>query len=126
MSEHIILTTGIYDLIKDHIRRRRVSQEEINLLTEQLRKARQVRRRDLPDNVVSVYSRVKVKDTETGEEEVYTFVPPGKGRPKHQTQSIMTPIGLALVGLAPGAQISWPLDGKPRHFEILSVEPLTI
>ncbi len=28
MSEHIILTTGIYDAIKDHVRRKKVSIEE--------------------------------------------------------------------------------------------------
>ncbi|MBF6608587.1 MAG: GreA/GreB family elongation factor [Flavobacterium sp.] len=121
MSNPIILTTGIYDLIKDHVRRRKVTPEEGELLTTQLKYAKQVRRRDLPEDVVSVNSRVTVKDTATGEEQELAFVPPGKGKLKHKTQSIMTPIGLALVGCAAGDIVKWPVKGEPKEFEILKV-----
>ena len=51
MSNHIIVTTGIYDAIKDTLRRKKVSIEEEKRLTEELRKAKQVLRRDLPADI---------------------------------------------------------------------------
>jgi regulator of nucleoside diphosphate kinase len=62
MSENVILTTGIYDLIKDHVRRKKVTQQEEALLLMELKEAQQVLRRDLPENVVTVNRRVKIKD----------------------------------------------------------------
>ena len=48
MSQNIILTTGIYDAIKDHLRRKKVTKNEEVRLTSELRNAVQVRRRELP------------------------------------------------------------------------------
>lgn len=124
MSEEIILTTGLYDLIKDHVRRRKVTPAEEELLTNELRRAKQVLRRDLPQDVVSVHSRVTIKDLETNEEKVHTFVPPGKAKQKHKTESIMTTMGLALVGRGAGARVEWPMNDGHKSFEILKVERL--
>ena len=55
---NIILTTGTYDLIKDHLRRKRVSIQEEEILTNELRTAQQVLRRELPADVVCVNSVV--------------------------------------------------------------------
>jgi len=124
MSEEIILTTGLYDLIKDHVRRRKVTPAEEELLTNELRRAKQVLRRDLPEDVVTVHSCVTVKDLETNQESVHKFVPPGKAKQKHKTESIMTPMGLALVGRGAGARVEWPMNDGQKSFEILKVERL--
>jgi len=124
MSQHLILTTGLYDLIKDHVRRKKVTPAEEVMLINQLKFAKQVRRRELPTDVVTVNSRVTIKDTATGEEHIHTFVPPGKAKMKHKTQSIMTPIGLALIGYSAGNRINWPINGEEREIEILKVEQL--
>ncbi len=124
MSEEIILTTGLYDLIKDHVRRRKVTPAEEELLTNELKRAKQVLRRDLPEDVVSVHSRVTVKDLQTNEEKVHLFVPPGKAKQKHKTESIMTPMGLALIGRGAGSRVEWPMNDGQKSFEILKVERL--
>jgi len=122
MSQHLILTTGIYDLIKDHVRRKKVSLAEETQLLEELKRAKQVRRRDLPNDVVSVNSRVTIKDLSTGAEETHTFVPPGKAKMKHNTKLIMSAVGLALVGYSAGSRIKWPVNGSETEIEILQVE----
>lgn len=94
------------------------------MLTNQLKYAKQVRRVDLPEDVVSVNTRVTIKDIETGAEEIHTFVPPGKAKQKHKTKSIMTPHGLAVVGCSAGDRIKWPINGEEKEFEILKVERL--
>ncbi len=122
MTQNIILTTGIYDLIKDHIRRKKVTAEEEDRLKFELKNAKQVTRKDLPDDVVSIDSRVTIKDLNTSEQETHTFVAPDKAKQRNNTKSILTDMGLALVGYTTGSVINWPFKDKTREFEILSVE----
>ena len=51
MSANVILTTGIYDLIKDHVRRKKVTIEQEEILLAELKKASQVLRKDLPEDI---------------------------------------------------------------------------
>ena len=125
MSQNIVLTTGIYDLIKEHIRRKRSTAAEEEVLKEQLKNATQVARKDLPADVVSVDTKVTVKDLTTNEEEVYKFVAPAKAKRRNATLSIVDDMGLALVGYTVGAKIEWPLaDDEFKKMEILKVESL--
>ena len=125
MSQNIVLTTGIYDLIKEHIRRKKATAAEEEVLKEQLKNATQVPRKDLPSDVVSVDTVVTVKNLTTNEEEVYKFVAPAKAKARNQTLSIVDQMGLALVGYTVGAKIEWPLEGEEfKKMEILKVESL--
>ena len=125
MSQNIVLTTGIYDLIKEHLRRKKATAAEEEVLKEQLKNAKQVFRKDLPADVVSVNTIVTVKDLDTNEEEIYKFVAPAKAKARNQTLSIVGQMGLALVGYTVGAKIDWPLEGDNfQKMEILSVENL--
>lgn len=125
MSQNIVLTTGIYDLIKDHIKRKKVTAVEEEVLKEQLKNATQVVRRELPDDVVSIDTVVTIKDLDTNEEETYKFVPPAKAKQRNQTLSILDDMGLALVGYTVGAKIEWPYKGADlKKMEILKVERL--
>lgn len=63
MSQHITVTTGIYDAIKEHLRRKRVSIDEETRLAAELRGATQVLRRNLPEDVVTVDRKVTLKTT---------------------------------------------------------------
>lgn len=122
MSQNIILTTGIYDLIKDHIRRKKVTPTEEEILKLELKNAVQVPRKMLPENVVTIDSRVTIKDLTTNEEEVHVFVAPDKAKQRNNTKSILTAIGLALVGYKVGDSIAWPFKNGTKHLEILKVE----
>lgn len=122
MSQYIILTTGIYDLIKDHIRRKKVSAAEEEILKLELKNASQVTRKNLPEDVVSINSRVTIKDCNTNEQEVHTFVAPDKAKQRNNTKSILSKIGLALVGYKVGDLVEWPFEDGMRQMEILKVE----
>ena len=124
MAHNLILTTGIYDLIKDHIRRKKVSVTEEEILKLELRNAKQVTRVNLPEDVVSIDSRVTIKDLDTDQEEVHVFVAPDKAKQRNNTKSILTEMGLALVGYKEGDLISWPFKNEVRLIEILKVERL--
>ncbi|MCC2590713.1 GreA/GreB family elongation factor [Chryseobacterium sp. MFBS3-17] len=123
MSEHIIVTTGIYDAIKEHLRRRKVSIPEENRLTAELRTAKQVLRRELPQDVVTVDRVVTLKDHDTQEENEYIFVSSNRAKPKKNKHSILSDIALAVVGYKVGDVISWPFRDGERKLEIVNVQP---
>lgn len=123
MSEQIILTTGIYDAIKDHVRRKKVTREEEERLTAELRTAIQVRRRELPEDVVTVDSKVKIKDHTQNTEQEYIFVGVAEAKPKKNKHSILSEMALATVGYKVGDIIDWPFANGERKIEILNVEP---
>lgn len=122
MSEHIILTTGIYDAIKDHVRRKKVSIEEENKLIAELKTAKQVLRRDLPKDVVTVGKVVTVKDHTLNDEKEYIFVASNQAKLKKNKYSILSDIALATVGYRVGDVINWPFKDGERKIEILNVE----
>ncbi len=122
MSENIIVTTGIYDLVKDQIRRKKVTKAEEELLTAKLKNAKQVLRKELPDDVVTVNRQVTLKDHSTNTEEVFTFVDSNKERKKKGKYSITSDIALATIGYKVGNIINWPFRNGQRKIEILKVE----
>jgi len=124
MSQNIILTTGIYDLIKDHIRRKKTTATEEEVLKLQLKNAQQVTRKNLPEGIVTVDARVTVKNLGSGQEEIFTFVAPDKAKKRNNTESILTQAGLALVGCKVGDVINWVFEEQEKQLEILKVERL--
>lgn len=124
MSEQVILTTGIYDMIKDHIRRNKVTKQEEELLLLELKNAKQVRRRELPNDIVTVNRRVKILDHTENKEHEYTFVPTTRANNKKGRSSILCDVAVATVGRQVGDIINWPFKEGERKLEILTVENL--
>lgn len=121
MKKEIILTTGIYDLIKDHIRRRKVTKEQEDILTEELRFAKQILRRELPEDVVTVNKKLKYKIKNQDQEFEILLVGPKKAKPKKNKISILSEVGLATVGRKVGEIVTWPTQEGTLEYEILNV-----
>lgn len=121
MSDPIILTTGIYDLIKDQIHRKRVSPAAESRLLSELSTAKQVLRKDLPLEIVTVDRVVKVKNLETQTDESYHFVGVGKGRRAKRKFAIDCEMALATLGRKKGDIIEWPFKDGNSRIEILQV-----
>lgn len=124
MSENITVTTGIYDAIKEQLRRKRVSIPEEKRLAEELKNATQVLRRDLPADVVTVDRKVTLKDHTNNTETEYLFVSSSKEKIKKNKHSILSDIALSVVGYKVGDVIEWPFRDGDRKIEILKVEPI--
>ena len=75
-------------------------------------------------DIVTVDAKVVVKNTETNEEEVYTFVAPDRAKRRNNTESILSTMGLALVGCKIGDIINWNFNNEQKTLEIMSVERL--
>lgn len=124
MSDSIVLTTGVYDLIKDHLRRKKTTKEEEEILLAQLKGAKQVLRKELPADVVTINSQVRIKDYSSNQERNYQFVPASLEKVKRGKFSILSDIALATVGNRVGDIIDWPFRDGEKKIEIMSVEAL--
>lgn len=120
----IVLTTGIYDLLKEQIRKRKLTRYNEEKLEKELKSATQVLNRDLPANVVTVSKLVIVTDLESGQDQTYKLVAPEKARKKHNTTSILSPIGLAMVGYSEGSEVNWNMPDGNKKFLISKVDNL--
>ena len=125
MTTNIILTTGLYDLIKDHLRRKKVTAEQENILTKELRHAEQILRRDLADNIVTVGKKVTIKELNSNQEYQLNFVSPEKAKKKKNRHSILMDEGLATIGYKIGDVIEWPANDGTKKYEILNVEAVS-
>lgn len=122
--KNVILTTGVYDLIKDHIRRKKVNKEQEEFLINELKSATQIVRREVPENVVVINSKLKVLDQDTNQELEVTLVGPSKVKVSKNRLSILSDIGLATVGRKVGEIISWPTEQAIKQYKILAVQAL--
>ncbi|RKF14768.1 nucleoside diphosphate kinase regulator [Roseovarius spongiae] len=89
----------------------------------ELGRARIVKADKMPGNVVSIGNRVTYRDERTGQEKTVTLVYPEKADISRQRVSVMTPIGVALLGLAEGAEFQWDTrDDQNRLLTVVRVE----
>jgi regulator of nucleoside diphosphate kinase len=96
------------------------SSEELLL---ELERARVVNDDRVPRDVVRIGSSV-CYEPDSGERRTVTLVYPGEADISLGKVSVLTPIGTALLGLAPGQAIGWTArDGRRHELHILSVEP---
>lgn len=93
-------------------------------LLEELGRARIVPDRKVPATVVTVGSRVTYRDETTGKDQSLTLVFPEQADIDRQRVSVMTPVGVALIGLAEGATFHWDTrDNQRRTLTVVRVEP---
>jgi regulator of nucleoside diphosphate kinase len=91
-----------------------------DLVTE-LNRARIVSPREIPADIVTMRSRVRIKDCTTNEESVLTLVFPNEANLDDGKISILAPIGIALLGYRAGDRVEWTVPAGPRSIEILEI-----
>ncbi|MDH7786421.1 regulator of nucleoside diphosphate kinase [Ochrobactrum sp. 19YEA23] len=90
-------------------------------LMAELDRAKVVPAKRLPQNVVHMGSVVEFRSND-GHERRVTLVYPGEADIAQGKVSILTPIGTALIGLAPGQSISWTArDGRAHELNVINV-----
>lgn len=91
-------------------------------LFDEIGRARVVAAKKMPQNVVSMGSTVTYRDETTGQEKSVTLVYPEQADITQLRVSVMTPIGVALLGLAEEASFYWDTrKNQRRMLTIISV-----
>jgi regulator of nucleoside diphosphate kinase len=81
----------------------------------ELERAETVEATDVPDNVVTMNSTVRLSDLDSGDTETYTLVYPEEANVIDNRISILAPVGTAILGFRVGDVIRWPVpDGEVR------------
>jgi regulator of nucleoside diphosphate kinase len=90
-------------------------------LEEELDGAQVVPSEEIPRDVVTMNSRVKVKDLDSGKEIVLTLVFPSDADLEQGRVSIVAPIGTALLGYQVGDTVEWTVPARVRRLKIVEV-----
>jgi regulator of nucleoside diphosphate kinase len=92
------------------------------LLDEELARATIVDDDALPSDVVGLGSRVVYEDGARGERREVELVLPSQAEAARGRISVLSPVGCALLGLAAGATIDWPMPGgRMGHLRVIEV-----
>jgi regulator of nucleoside diphosphate kinase len=86
----------------------------LDWLARQLKQARECEPADVPRDVVTMNSRVEIKDLRTGQPEQVTLVYPGEEGEGTRQVSVFSPIGLALLGAKVGDVVGWSEPERSR------------
>jgi regulator of nucleoside diphosphate kinase len=95
---------------------------QLEALEEELEKSRVVPSQQIPADVVTMRSRVRIVDMRTGEQLVYRIVYPHEADYAAKKISVLAPIGMALLGYSAGTEIAWKVPSGTRRLRIEAVE----
>lgn len=95
--------------------------ENYKRLISEISKAVLIDKDHFPPDVVRLNSTVIVKDMDTNLVTTYTIVLPDKVNAKQSKVSILSPIGIALIGFKKGLQFTWKFLSSKQRLSILEV-----
>ena len=90
-------------------------------LEQELHKAEVVPPDGIPPDVITMNSRVCLKDVNSGEELVYTLVFPREANLEKGRISVLAPVGTAMIGYRKGDRISWPVPGGIKKLQVKKI-----
>lgn len=91
------------------------SEAYLKNLEQELSRAKLIASEKIPHNVVTMNSKVLLKDLDTGEKMVYTLVYPAEANLMEDKISVLAPVGTAIIGLREKDAIDWKIpDGLVR------------
>jgi regulator of nucleoside diphosphate kinase len=96
-------------------------QEHLEMLAEELDRARVVSPSQVPEDAVTMNSKVRVKDLDTGNDATYTLVFPPDADIARGKTSVLAPIGTAILGYRVGDVIKWRVPGGRRRLRVEEV-----
>jgi regulator of nucleoside diphosphate kinase len=99
------------------------AEDVLELLATALRSAVVVPPERIPADVVTMRSRLVLKDAESGRRREIVLVYPEEERSHDGQISVLSPMGVALLGLSEGALVAWPLpSGRTAVLRVESVQ----
>jgi len=123
---NIVVTESDYvrllSLVRTFRRLHQCDTERLDELENELNRATIVDLNEVPADVVTMNSRVRIKDLSSGRELTYQIVFPKDADISQNRISVLAPIGTALLGYRTGASVEWRVPSGMRRLRILDVE----
>jgi len=92
--------------------------EHLRHLERELDRSELVRSEDVPPDVVTMNSRVRIRDLDSAEEKVFTLVFPGGRADAADGVSVLSPLGTAVLGFRVGNIIRWNVSGRVLNLKV--------
>lgn len=108
----------LQDFILEAKRMNRRGDQYLEGLEAELLRARRVTPEEVPPDVVTMNSRVRLTDVDTGEEMILTLVFPRDADIGESKISVLAPIGTAMLGYRAGDVFQWRVPDGARSFQI--------
>lgn len=96
--------------------------KDLAALETEIQNAQTVSPNDVPPNLVTMNSRVRLLDLDTGEKVSYTVVFPDEADVSASKISVLAPVGTALLGYREGYEFSWNVPDGVRRLKIEKLE----
>lgn len=93
----------------------------VNRLEDGLEFAEVVAPSDIPPDVVTMRSTVRLKDLDTKEQSIYSIVFPTEANVDEGKLSVLTPLATALLGQSRGTTVEFQAPSRVRRLEILEI-----
>ena len=84
----------------------------------ELERAEVVNQIDIPKDVVTMRSTVRLKDLDNGKEMVYSLVFPNEADVDEGKISVLAPVGTAMIGYRVGDVIEWEVPSGLRRLKV--------
>src|ERR1044072_5036396 len=106
----IYITTSDYYRLSGLIERSRerngdADREYLDQLEEELAQAEVVNPEDIPQDVITMRSKVRLKDLKSGQTVMYSLVFPSEANSNEGHISVLAPVGQALLGYRMGEEL---------------------
>ncbi|MEQ8807665.1 MAG: GreA/GreB family elongation factor [Imperialibacter sp.] len=95
---------------------------EIRQLTNELNRAQVVANDKIPKDVIRLNSYFEIEEINSKQQINFTVTLPNKANIAEKRVSILSPLGIALIGFRKGMTVQWTLPGGPKKLKILKVE----
>lgn len=95
---------------------------KLGQLQERFRNARIIRKEDLPPDIVTLGKKVKIRDVDSGEEDVYIILGEGETDIDNGIISYQSPLAQALIKHKKGDVVEVQLPRANKKYEILEVK----
>lgn len=109
---------GLIDRTRE---RNGADREYLNKLEAELDRAEIVDSNDVPADVITMRSKVRLKDLVSGESNTYSLVFPTEADFAEGKISVLAPIGTAILGYKQGDTIEWPVPSGLRRLKVEEV-----
>ncbi len=126
MSERTIYITDLdlkrlSELIADSMSTEYRGSLYLKQLNEELHRAKLVAPKDVPADVITMNSRVRLLDMDSSEEMEYTLVFPQDADSAQGKISVLAPIGTAMLGYRVGDDFSWQVPDGMRRLKVQKI-----
>ena len=110
---------NLIDMVRD--REERELYQYIDKLEAKLEFAEVAASEEIPSKVITMRSKVHLKDLDTGEDHFYTLVFPTEANSEEGKLSILSPLATAILGYQLGDTVEFQAPARRRRLQVLEI-----